>query len=105
MHGMVAYGRFKPGWTGSSLMKFIDEVTLFASSGHGGAGCVAFRHEKFIEFGGPSGGDGGKGAMSSLKQLRGFLHYWSCATGLIKRQSMVITAWAKTGMVPVVMTC
>ena len=42
-------------------MKFIDEVTLFATSGHGGAGCVAFRHEKFIEFGGPSGGDGGKG--------------------------------------------
>lgn len=42
-------------------MRFIDEVTLFASSGHGGAGCIAFRHEKFIEFGGPSGGDGGRG--------------------------------------------
>ena len=60
-------------------MKFIDEVTLFASSGHGGAGCVAFRHEKFIEFGGPSGGDGGKGgdviflatsALSTLLELR-----------------------------------
>lgn len=60
-------------------MKFIDEVTLFASSGHGGAGCVAFRHEKFIEFGGPSGGDGGKGGdvifqatsgMSTLLELR-----------------------------------
>jgi len=37
-------------------MKFIDEVTLIATSGHGGAGCIAFRHEKFIEFGGPSGG-------------------------------------------------
>lgn len=60
-------------------MKFIDEVTLFASSGHGGAGCVAFRHEKFVEFGGPSGGDGGKGGdvifqatsgMSTLLELR-----------------------------------
>lgn len=60
-------------------MKFIDEVTLFASSGHGGAGCVAFRHEKFVEFGGPSGGDGGKGGdviflavsgLSTLLELR-----------------------------------
>ncbi|HIJ80786.1 MAG TPA: GTPase ObgE [Desulfuromonadales bacterium] len=60
-------------------MKFIDEVTLYASSGHGGAGCVAFRHEKFIEFGGPSGGDGGKGGdvifeaasgLSTLLELR-----------------------------------
>ncbi len=61
-------------------MKFIDEVTLFASSGHGGAGCVAFRHEKFIEFGGPSGGDGGKGgdvifqAMAGLSTLLELRH-------------------------------
>lgn len=60
-------------------MRFIDEVTLFTASGHGGAGCVAFRHEKFIEFGGPSGGDGGKGGdvifwatsgLSTLLELR-----------------------------------
>lgn len=60
-------------------MKFIDEVTLFASSGHGGAGCVSFRREKFIPFGGPNGGDGGKGgdvifeassALSTLLELR-----------------------------------
>ncbi|BCS52589.1 GTPase ObgE [Geobacter sp. SVR] len=61
-------------------MKFIDEVTLYASSGHGGAGCVAFRHEKFVEFGGPSGGDGGKGgdvvfqAMSGLSTLLELRH-------------------------------
>ena len=61
-------------------MKFIDEVTLFTTSGHGGAGCVAFRHEKFIEFGGPSGGDGGKGgdvifeATSSLSTLLELRH-------------------------------
>jgi GTP-binding protein len=61
-------------------VKFIDEVTLFASSGHGGAGCVAFRREKFIEFGGPNGGDGGKGgdvvfvATSSLSNLLELRH-------------------------------
>lgn len=52
-------------------MKFIDEVTLYASSGHGGAGCVSFLHEKFREFGGPNGGDGGKGGDVILKAVSG----------------------------------
>ena len=60
-------------------MKFIDEVTLICTSGHGGAGCVSFRREKFIPFGGPNGGDGGRGgdiifeatsALSTLLELR-----------------------------------
>ncbi|MGH6934069.1 MAG: GTPase ObgE [Dongiaceae bacterium] len=42
-------------------MKFLDEAKVFAKSGAGGAGCVSFRREKFIEFGGPDGGDGGRG--------------------------------------------
>ena len=42
-------------------MKFLDQAKIFIKSGDGGAGCVAFRHEKYIEFGGPSGGDGGRG--------------------------------------------
>src|SRR4030081_1711682 len=42
-------------------MKFLDEAKIFIRSGDGGNGCVAFRREKYIEFGGPSGGDGGKG--------------------------------------------
>lgn len=42
-------------------MKFIDEVIVKAKAGHGGAGAVSFRREKFIPFGGPDGGEGGKG--------------------------------------------
>ena len=42
-------------------MKFLDEAKIYIKSGDGGAGCVSFRREKFIEFGGPDGGDGGKG--------------------------------------------
>lgn len=42
-------------------MKFLDEAKIYLQSGHGGAGCVAFRREKFIDMGGPSGGNGGKG--------------------------------------------
>ncbi|MBN9027639.1 MAG: GTPase ObgE, partial [Rhizobiales bacterium] len=42
-------------------MKFLDEAKVYIRSGDGGAGCVSFRREKFIEFGGPDGGDGGRG--------------------------------------------
>src|SRR5271168_1401957 len=56
-------GRRDPG-IGSSTrasMKFLDQARVYIRSGDGGAGCVSFRREKFIEFGGPDGGDGGRG--------------------------------------------
>jgi len=42
-------------------MKFLDEAKVYVSSGAGGNGCISFRREKFIEYGGPDGGDGGRG--------------------------------------------
>ena len=42
-------------------MKFLDQAKIYIRSGDGGAGCISFRREKFIEFGGPNGGDGGRG--------------------------------------------
>ena len=42
-------------------MKFLDTARVYIRSGDGGAGCLSFRREKFIEFGGPDGGDGGRG--------------------------------------------
>ena len=42
-------------------MKFLDSAKVYIRSGDGGAGCLSFRREKFIEFGGPDGGDGGRG--------------------------------------------
>ncbi|WP_298911964.1 GTPase ObgE [uncultured Algimonas sp.] len=42
-------------------MKFLDQAKIYVRSGNGGAGSVSFRREKYIEFGGPNGGDGGRG--------------------------------------------
>jgi GTP-binding protein len=52
-------------------MKFLDEAKVFIRSGDGGNGCVAFRREKFIEFGGPSGGDGGRGGDVVVEAVDG----------------------------------
>jgi GTP-binding protein len=52
-------------------MKFLDEAKVYVQSGAGGNGCVAFRREKFIEFGGPSGGDGGKGGDVVIEAVNG----------------------------------
>ena len=49
-------------------MKFLDQVKIFVKAGNGGSGSQSFRREKFIEFGGPDGGDGGKGGSVVLNQ-------------------------------------
>jgi len=51
-------------------MKFLDQVKIFVKAGDGGSGSPSFRREKFIEFGGPDGGDGGKGGSVVLKAER-----------------------------------
>jgi len=47
-------------------MKFLDQVKIYVKAGDGGKGSASFRREKFIEFGGPNGGDGGKGGSIKL---------------------------------------
>ena len=59
-------------------MKFIDEAKIFIKSGDGGDGCCSFRREKYIEFGGPDGGNGGKGGdiiIEGTKSLNTLVDY------------------------------
>ena len=59
-------------------MKFLDEAKIYLKFGDGGPGSVSFRREKYVEFGGPDGGDGGKGgniyfeAVNNLNTLIDF---------------------------------
>ena len=52
-------------------MKFLDEAKVYIRSGDGGNGCISFRREKFIEFGGPNGGDGGRGGDVIVEAVDG----------------------------------
>ncbi len=62
-------------------MKFLDQAKVYVRSGDGGAGCASFRREKFVEFGGPDGGDGGRGgdviaeAATNLNTLIDFRYH------------------------------
>jgi GTP-binding protein len=52
-------------------MKFLDQAKVYVRSGDGGAGCVSFRREKYVEFGGPNGGDGGRGGDVIVETAEG----------------------------------
>jgi GTP-binding protein len=52
-------------------MKFLDQAKIYIRSGDGGAGAVSFRREKFIEYGGPDGGDGGRGGHVFIEAVEG----------------------------------
>jgi GTPase len=52
-------------------MKFLDQCKIYLSSGQGGDGCVSFRREKFVEYGGPDGGDGGRGGHIFIECVAG----------------------------------
>src|SRR6476469_2462729 len=52
-------------------MHFLDQAKIYVSSGAGGPGAVAFRREKFIEYGGPDGGNGGKGGDIIFRAVHG----------------------------------
>jgi GTP-binding protein len=59
-------------------MKFLDQAKVYVRSGSGGNGCVSFRREKFIEFGGPNGGDGGRGGdvwIEAVENLNTLIDY------------------------------
>ena len=59
-------------------MKFLDQAKVYIASGAGGNGCVSFRREKFIEFGGPNGGDGGRGGdvwAEAIENLNTLIDY------------------------------
>jgi GTP-binding protein len=71
-------------------MKFLDEAKVYIRSGDGGAGAVSFRREKFIEFGGPDGGDGGRGGDVWVEAVNGlntlidfrFQQHFKASTGV-----------------------
>jgi GTP-binding protein len=59
-------------------MKFLDQAKVYVRSGSGGNGCISFRREKFIEYGGPNGGDGGRGGsvwLEAVENLNTLIDY------------------------------
>lgn len=52
-------------------MKFLDQAKIYVKAGHGGNGCASFRREAYVEFGGPDGGDGGRGGHVYVEAVEG----------------------------------
>ena len=71
LHGRLAAPRLSGTTPDTMTMKFLDQAKIYIRSGDGGNGCVSFRREKFIEFGGPDGGDGGRGGDVIVRGVDG----------------------------------
>lgn len=68
MHGRLAFRRVIAY---ASVMKFLDQTKIYIKAGHGGNGCASFRREAYVEFGGPDGGDGGRGGHVYVEAVEG----------------------------------
>ena len=77
-------------------MKFLDQAKVYVRSGDGGGGAVSFRREKFIEFGGPDGGDGGRGGDVIIECVDGLNTLIDYRSSSISRPRPASTAWAAT---------
>ena len=81
-------------------MKFLDEAKVYIASGAGGNGCVSFRREKFIEFGGPNGGDGGNGGDVVVEAVNGLNTLIDYRYQQHFKANAAATAWARTVPAP-----
>ena len=80
-------------------MKFLDQAKIHVRSGNGGAGAVSFRREKFIEYGGPDGGEGGRGGDVIVECVEGLI-----ASSSISGPRPACMAWARTARAPMAPT-
>ena len=70
-------------------MKFLDQAKIYTRSGDGGNGCISFRREKYVEFGGPNGGNGGKVETLLLDALRALIRLLITDLSNISMQEVV----------------
>ncbi len=85
-------------------MKFLDEAKVYIRSGDGGNGCVAFRREKFIEYGGPSGGNGGRGGDVVVEAVDGLNTLIDYRYQQHFKARPASAAWARTATAPAATT-
>jgi GTP-binding protein len=81
-------------------MKFLDQCKVYVKSGAGGDGCVSFRREKFIPFGGPDGGDGGRGGDVIVEAVEGLNTLIDYRYQQHYKPSAERMAWAPTAPAP-----
>ena len=74
-------------------MKFLDLAKVYIRSGSGGGGAVSFRREKYVEFGGPDGGDGGRGGDVIIEAVQGLNTLIDFRYQLIRLLGALTLAW------------